>query len=524
MNSVGSSNSLLKRNSKKETTKFRLSKTKINSKSVSTRKIQAKPSFEDDPNYKDYIKKQLFFKNLDKRSEFIKSSINNLDSTFKEYSKNINNPSNSRISSNLYKIFLARTNSIQNQFSKVNQLTKSYKFKFYDSLNLSYLRENQKKPKKKKIEKNEKEIHWVSNTINNDDEKNKIKHKKLDRLKDFLFNYDIDEDEKKILTTKEELEEKIENNCQSFLRKNLINKQIYKTSVQYDKLKLPCFKKYALILDNLNNNQNNNKFEFNPKLYKNKNKSQNNSNRNIIRAKTTRYRNDYNKFFNLNNKTTSSFDINKTFKKSDKKHISNLSNHRFKKYNMIPFFQKDLNEKIQKLINKTLRNCKSINKELSEEKKNKYPFQTDDSSHMNKNKKTLDIEKLRKDLNLKDGNFILNEGEIIMKNVSRMKKLLSKHELNILNKIAKTVILEDKRANKYIVFDDTINFKLRILNDRNKNKELLRQAMKKNTSKEFSKHDKKEFAEIMKNEYYDFNDLKSLKQILKKYKEMQKPY
>ena len=58
-----------------------------------------------------------------------------------------------------------------------------------------------------------------------------------------------------------------------------------------------------------------------------------------------------------------------------------------------------------------------------------------------------------------------------------MKKLLSKHELNILNKIAKTVILEDKRANKYIVFDDTINFKLRILNDRNKNKELLKLNM-----------------------------------------------
>ena len=516
--------SLLKQNSKKEVSNIKLPKSKIFSKSISTRKIQTKPSFENDPNYKVYIKKQLFLKNLDKRSEFIKSSINNLDSTFKEYSRNINNPSNSMISSNLYKIFLARTNSVQNQFSKVNQLAKSYKFKFYDSLNLSYLKENQKKPKKKKIEKSEKEILWVNNTINNDDEKNKIKHQKLDRLKDFLFKYDIEENEKKIVTTNEELEEKNENNWQSFLRKNLINKQIYKTSVQYDKMKLPYYKKYELILDNLNNNQNNNnKFEFNSKLYKNNNKPQYNSARNIIRPNTTRYRNDYNKFFNLNNKTTGSFNINKTFKTIDKRHISNLSNHRFKKYNMIPFFQKDLNEKFQKLINKTLRNCKSINKELSEEKKNKYPFQTDDSSHMNKNKKTLDIEKLRKDLNLKDGNFILNEGEIIMKNVSRMKKLLSKHELNILNKIAKTVILEDKRANKYIVFDDTINFKLRILSDRNKNIELLRQAMKKNISKEFSKHDKKEFEEIMKNEYYDFNDLESLKQILKKYKEIQKP-
>ena len=48
--------------------------------------------------------------------------------------------------------------------------------------------------------------------------------------------------------------------------------------------------------------------------------------------------------------------------------------------------------------------------------------------------------------------------------------------------------------------------------------------MKIDTKKEFSVHDRDEFAKIMKNEYYDFNDLKSLKQILLKYKQMQKPY
>ena len=513
-----------KRNMIKELSYAKSSKTKTSSQPSSSTKIQTKRTFENELKYKDFTKKQLFLKNIDKKSEFIKSSISNLDSTFREYSRNINKSSNPGISSNLYNIFLERTNLVQNQFSKVNKLAKTYKFNFYDSLNLSYFKENQQNAKKKKTTKKEIDTPWENDEENININNKNVKHQKLHKLKDFLFNYEIEEVEKKIVTPNEEQDEK-NDNCQSFLRKNLINKNLFETSVHYDKMKLSSDKKYALILDNMINIQNNNnKSELNSKLYQTQNKLQNNSNELTSRPKTTRDRNNYNEIFNLKNKTNDFFNLNKGFKKINNKPTSAFNRYKYKKYNLIPFLKKKMNNEFQKLINKTLRNCKYINKEISLEKKNKYKLKKDDSLELLKNKKELDIKELRKELKLKNGNLTLDEGEIIMKNVKKMKKILSKDELHILNQIAKTVILEDKRANNYLVLDDKINFKLRLLNERTTNKDLMRKAMKIDTKKEFSVHDRDEFAKIMKNEYYDFNDLKSLKQILLKYKQMQKPY
>ena len=79
----------------------------------------------------------------------------------------------------------------------------------------------------------------------------------------------------------------------------------------------------------------------------------------------------------------------------------------------------------------------------------------------------VNIEELRKELRLYNLDNIVDEVDVVMNNVKRMEKLVKKKDIYFLRKIAKTVIREDKLANKNLVFNNnTINAKLKKIYER----------------------------------------------------------
>ena len=132
------------------------------------------------------------------------------------------------------------------------------------------------------------------------------------------------------------------------------------------------------------------------------------------------------------------------------------------------------------------------------------------------NKSELNIEKLRKELNLNNINNMVDEIDVVMNNVKKMEKLIKKKDIYFLRRVAKTVIREDKLANKNLVFDNnSINAKLKKIYDR-KNKINNQEEIEEN----LDELERKEMIRLFKNDGPDFFSEEYLSDLIKRYKTM----
>ena len=69
-------------------------------------------------------------------------------------------------------------------------------------------------------------------------------------------------------------------------------------------------------------------------------------------------------------------------------------------------------------------------------------------------KNELNIRKLREDLKLIKVAPVVDEIDVVMKNVNKMEGLMRKKDIDMLRKVAKTVIREDILANKNMIYEN----------------------------------------------------------------------
>ena len=129
-------------------------------------------------------------------------------------------------------------------------------------------------------------------------------------------------------------------------------------------------------------------------------------------------------------------------------------------------------------------------------------------------KNEINIEKLRKDLKLNNLGEVIDEIDIVMNNVKKMEKLVKKKDIYLLRKVAKTVIREDKLANKNLIFDNNnINNKLKKIYDR-RNKTNNQDEVEVNLDKQ----ERIEMIKLFKNDGPDFFSEEYLSNLIKRYK------
>ena len=132
-------------------------------------------------------------------------------------------------------------------------------------------------------------------------------------------------------------------------------------------------------------------------------------------------------------------------------------------------------------------------------------------------KHELNIEKLRKDLKLYNTNNVIDEIDVVMNNVKKMEKLVKKKDIFFLRKVAKTVLREDKLANKNLVFDNNnINAKLKKIYER-RNKVKNEDEME---GVNLDRQEKIEMIKLFKNDGPDFFNEEYLSNLIKRYKTM----
>ena len=129
-------------------------------------------------------------------------------------------------------------------------------------------------------------------------------------------------------------------------------------------------------------------------------------------------------------------------------------------------------------------------------------------------KTEVDIEKIRKELKLNNSNNnIIDEIDIVMNNVKKMEKLIKKKDVYFLRKVAKTVLREDMLTNKNILFDNSLNAKLKRLGDRKK-KGINQEEKEVNLNQQ----ERVEMIRLFKNDGPDFFNEDYLSSLIKRYK------
>ena len=131
-------------------------------------------------------------------------------------------------------------------------------------------------------------------------------------------------------------------------------------------------------------------------------------------------------------------------------------------------------------------------------------------------KNELNIEKIRKELKLNNSNNVIDEVDVVMNNVKKMEKLVKKKDVFFLRNIAKTVLREDKLANKNLLFDNnSLNAKLKKLCER-KNKNNIQDESEVNLDQQ----ERIEMIRLFKNDGPDFFNEDYLSSLIKRYKTM----
>ena len=227
---------------------------------------------------------------------------------------------------------------------------------------------------------------------------------------------------------------------------------------------------------------------------------------------------------------TSTFSLNSNINNL-KLYKNSISNRIINNYsqNINKKFPKRNNKILIKMLSESLKKCKKfnnilkinyINKEKEEEEKERELIK-----HLIKKKKT-DLSLLAKELNLNYKKYKIDIEELVTNNVYKLKRNLQNiTQLKLLSKVANRVILEDKILSKEVILESALARKLekRIKSKSEREFELTilkRKELKNNLLKNKEKNDDEQIKGYLKNEIPDFYDLKSLEEMVKKYRTM----
>ena len=126
----------------------------------------------------------------------------------------------------------------------------------------------------------------------------------------------------------------------------------------------------------------------------------------------------------------------------------------------------------------------------------------------------LDLEKIRKDLNLNQVKTIIKDSDIIIKNEKKMEKKIRKEDVHILRKVVNNILQEDRLANKNIIYNNnSLSSKLKKIMERKiKNRKVV--------EPDEPGEEKKQMIKLFTNDSPDFFNLNHLTNLIKRYKTM----
>ena len=407
---------------------------------------------------------------------------------------------------------------------------------------------------------NSKNINSIENDIN-------FKQKeKLKKLKYFIFNFE--RKQKTIGNNNKEMINLEKGKKINFNREIDLNK--YVPSINYHKDNLYFNKKYELILEKLDTkrnfyskgiSQNSQKLNYSEiKKYKSENKKINIKKSKLLNE-TSRTENNLNdlriKFIskhNLNNTfITNNLEIptnrnslykrNYSSKTNNKKNIKDplieykercessnkSSSYKLKNsiYNISKILKDEYSKTLFPLTQRVITESNIIKDEIAKERQFEKLYDYFGEEDMKKRKiknkkKTIDLNKVRKEINLYNINSYLNESNIILKGVKRIEKLLtSKREKNLARTVAQKVINEDILVNNYFDFDHTYSIRMQRLAERKLYSKFAGDtALSKNIMKisKKKKTEKEKLYKILRGGLENYFDKKCLKYLLFKYK------
>ena len=138
-----------------------------------------------------------------------------------------------------------------------------------------------------------------------------------------------------------------------------------------------------------------------------------------------------------------------------------------------------------------------------------------------KKKMIINIDKIRRDLNLKRRGKGIDEIKIIMDNVDKLYKSLPKTHVNLMRSIAKIVINEERMKNKPLIYNDTYDnklFKAKLKKEMFKASYNMKEIRKSLNKYKIEKPFEEQLRHILKNDVSSFFSIKSLKEEINKIK------
>ena len=134
-------------------------------------------------------------------------------------------------------------------------------------------------------------------------------------------------------------------------------------------------------------------------------------------------------------------------------------------------------------------------------------------------KNDLDIGKIRKNLKLNNVPSIVDEVDVVMNNVKKLENILKKNDIYLLRKVAKTVIREDKLANRIFVYENNpLHIKFEKMQERrnaikNENQEM-------DIEENMAEEERNEMVNLFKDDKPDFFKEEYLSTLIKRYRSL----
>ena len=223
------------------------------------------------------------------------------------------------------------------------------------------------------------------------------------------------------------------------------------------------------------------------------------------------------KYYTINQKNQNSSTQNNKKRCKTATHTIHSNNNISESYNISKSNKKKINPLIMNLLNDNyklkdeLKFGFSIISNMINDFKNKKKIKT--------NKKEVNIEKLRKELNLKNMPSIVDEVDVVMNNVKKLENILRKKDVDELRKVAKTVIREDTLANKVFIYESNpLHIKTEKLYQnrnliKNKNKDIENEGT-------VAQQERNQMISLFKNDKPDFFNEDYLSNLIKRYKSL----
>ena len=206
----------------------------------------------------------------------------------------------------------------------------------------------------------------------------------------------------------------------------------------------------------------------------------------------------------------------------EKKNRCQTANNINQSKNYISDFNSINKSKGKKKIYLLLMNLLDDNYKLKEDLKLGFNIITNMINDFKKTKKAkvvkneLDIRKLRDDLKLIKVAPVVDEIDVVMNNVNKMEGLMKKKDIDMLRKVAKTVIREDLLANKNMIYENIPLTSRKIYEKKGQDDNDNNKINGEDDGETLAEQEKAEMLRLFKNDKPDFCNIEYLAHLIKR--------